>query len=235
MIKKRSKKIFISLVMMLLSINSTVFATQWYKVNGGNSVAINEWGICRRVTNASGWSSVFVPTNTSAEWAIFINNKPNQVTLNNCLPSDAVISIYERSCGATPHTWTVGSLLSAPGTFTTSTDKHYTISIVNGAYVKIDCWRSPAAPTPGLNVVAVGLTTGGTTYWASSVIGYTLGFNGIAESAVNALGPPSQVGPYTYVYNYYGKNYYYTDCTWMGDTSSSLTVWIFVINFFVFV
>lgn len=224
MLKKSSEKIIALLSVVFLAVGQNAFAIQSYKVNAGNTVNINEWGVCRRVTNAGGWPAVFIPTNSSAEWTTFISKKPSHISLNNCLPNDAVISVYERSCGASPHTWTVGSLLSTPGTFTTSTNKHYTISIVNGMYVKIDCWRSPAASTPGLNVVAVGLTTGGTTYWASSVIAYTLGFNGIAASAANALGPPSQVGPYTYVYYYQGKNYYYTDCTWMGDTSSSLTV-----------
>lgn len=224
MTKKAGGIIFFLVAVMLTAVGAAVFAAQSYKVDAGNTTAINEWGICRRVTNAGGYPSVFVPTNTSAEWTTFISNKPSHVSLANCLPDSAVISIYERSCGATPHTWTVGALKATPGTFTTATGKNYTISIVNGSYVKMDCWRSPAAATPGLNVVAVGLTVGSTTYWASSVIGYTLGFNGIAASAPNALGTPSQVGPYTYVYNYYGTNYYYTDCTWMGDTSSSLTV-----------
>jgi len=209
---------------MLFAGYGNVSAHQGFNVAGGGGVTVNEWSVCQRVNNNGGWPAVFVPTNSAAEWSNFRSYKPSHVGLANCLPANATISLYERSCGATPRTFNVGTISVTPGTFTTATGKNYTVS-VDGPYVRMDCWRSPMAATPGLNVVAVGLTVPGySTIWASYVAGYTLGSNGIAASAADALGPPAQVGPYTYPYYYGGKWYYYTDCTWMGDTSSSLTV-----------
>ena len=72
MTKKAGGIIFFLVAAMLTAVGAAVFAAQSYKVDAGNTTAINEWGICRRVTNAGGYPSVFVPTNTSAEWTTFI-------------------------------------------------------------------------------------------------------------------------------------------------------------------
>jgi len=60
-------------------------ATTHYQVNSGATVAVNEWSVCKNVTNNNA-KALFVPTNTSAEWSAFITNKPADVTLADCAP-----------------------------------------------------------------------------------------------------------------------------------------------------
>jgi len=61
-----------------------VSAAEFYTVDTGSTVTIDEHGICQKVANASG-NRIFVPTKTAAEWAAFRNNRPAGVTLEGCL------------------------------------------------------------------------------------------------------------------------------------------------------
>jgi hypothetical protein len=70
-----------------------------------------------------------------------------------------------------------------------------------GDYLEIHCFRANwlSGDAVGNNIVAVRLD-GVPDYpegiWASRVINYTLGYNGIAASVDNALGPDTQLGLY---------------------------------------
>jgi hypothetical protein len=61
------------------------FAASSYQVAYGATVTVNEWSVCYQVTNnhASGLA-IFVPTNTSTEWAAFYNHLPAGVTTGSC-------------------------------------------------------------------------------------------------------------------------------------------------------
>ncbi|MCX6758866.1 MAG: hypothetical protein NTX14_04100, partial [Candidatus Nealsonbacteria bacterium] len=47
---------------------SPAFAAQSYTIANGNNAMINEWSVCNVVTNTTG-QQIFIPTNTSTEWA----------------------------------------------------------------------------------------------------------------------------------------------------------------------
>ncbi len=210
----KSLKIGSLLFLAIIAVNCEVaFAAQSYSVAGGASAMIHEWRVCQRVTNASGWPAVFVPTKTSGEWANFRANRPSHVSLGPCIPGNATVTIYEQSCGAAGHSYTVSTL---PQSFTTTTGKQYTISLQD-PYIKINSYRA-SGPTPGMNVIAVRLSIPGyTAMWANQVISYTLGYDGIAASVPNLLGPDTQAGPYTYPYWYRGRWYYYDKPAFLGN------------------
>ena len=58
------------------------YAASSYRVNSGDTVKIDEWGVCKKVTNNNSLD-IFVPTNTDTEWADFRNNASG-VTLAGC-------------------------------------------------------------------------------------------------------------------------------------------------------
>lgn len=216
--KKNGEKLILLLAALFLTSGQNIFAAESYRINAGNTLKINEWGVCKLVTNNPGWPEVFIPTKTANEWTQFRNNKPSHVNLADCIPSNATITIWERTCGVVAYSYAVSSL---PQSLTTcpskANPKTYTFSI-EGSYLRIHCYRAPDV-LPANNIVAVRLTVPGYgNYWASSVAGYNLGSGGIAASAANALGPNTQVGPY---YLYYGP-YTYSDCTFLGNNHSDL-------------
>ena len=73
------KKSILTLFLILLVV-SIAWAAQSYYIASGASQTINEWGVQKKVTNGCG-PAIFVPTNSSAEWTAFRNNKPSCVTL----------------------------------------------------------------------------------------------------------------------------------------------------------
>lgn len=74
-------------IFMLILFSGIIYALQTrdtgYKVDNGQTVVINEWGICKWVKRTQ-TPSVFVPTKTQSEWETFINNSPTGVALNDC-------------------------------------------------------------------------------------------------------------------------------------------------------
>ena len=85
---KSKLTIFTAITLVIFSIFffslNIVEAAQYYRVNRGVTVEINEWSTCRKVTNNSCSLDVFVPTNTSSEWLEFRTNKPICVDLGSC-------------------------------------------------------------------------------------------------------------------------------------------------------
>jgi len=81
-----TKKILKSLVLIAFSFLIAVFvvnAAQYYRVNNGASIDINEWSVCKKVTNNTG-KDIFVPTNTSNEWNQFRTYFPSGISLGTC-------------------------------------------------------------------------------------------------------------------------------------------------------
>ncbi|MBU3964746.1 hypothetical protein KJ562_03450, partial [Patescibacteria group bacterium] len=69
---------------LFFSLGERVEAAEYYQVNPVQTVEINEWSVCKRVTNQSGNPSTFVPTKTSSEWAEFRINHPAHTSLADC-------------------------------------------------------------------------------------------------------------------------------------------------------
>ncbi len=81
-----TKKFLKSLVLISFSFLIAVFvvnAAQSYRVNNGASIDINEWSVCKKVTNNTG-KDIFVPTNTSNEWNQFRTYYPSGISLGTC-------------------------------------------------------------------------------------------------------------------------------------------------------
>jgi hypothetical protein len=80
--------IFTVLILAVLPlISDQAYAAQSYAVAGGNMTAVNEWAECRNITNAAGYSTIFVPTNTATEWSEFRLHYPAGISLGTCGPS----------------------------------------------------------------------------------------------------------------------------------------------------
>ncbi|MBU7013107.1 MAG: thrombospondin type 3 repeat-containing protein [Theionarchaea archaeon] len=129
--------------------------------------------------------------------------------------SGTSVTVYEQTGAILQYTYTVPVLMGSGGTFLTGATEYYTVTS-DGTYVIIHCWIDRTGGSVGSNIVAVRLN-GVPGYpegiWASFIEDITLGYNGIGESAANALGPASQIGPY-------GQSY----CTYLGDQHSEIVV-----------
>ncbi len=82
MIKKFLKS-FILITFGVLIVGVLVNAAQSYRVNNGATVTIDEWDICKKVTNNTG-KDIFVPTNSSNEWNQFRTYYPTGISLGDC-------------------------------------------------------------------------------------------------------------------------------------------------------
>ena len=127
------------------------------------------------------------------------------------------VTVYEQTGGVYPHEYTVSALMGSGGTFHTIANEYYSVSS-DGTYVKIHCYSPEyrGGSNVGSNIVAVrldGVTGFPEGLWASFIQRLTLGYNGIEESAVNALGPEDQIGPFLNSY-----------CTYLGDQHSEIVI-----------
>lgn len=73
--KKNFKKInFIYFLLLFISSIFIVYAaSQYYQINSGAEVTVDEHEVCKKVTNNNA-KSLFVPTNTAGEWQAFRDN-----------------------------------------------------------------------------------------------------------------------------------------------------------------
>lgn len=76
-------------------------AAQSYRVNNATVGYINEWGVCKKVTNSAGLD-LFVPTNTAGEWASFYNSPPGGVSVVNCPTWQVFIGQSDGPCSIYP-------------------------------------------------------------------------------------------------------------------------------------
>lgn len=66
-------------------------AATGYQVNNGATSTITEWSTCKKVTNNSATGkAIFVPTNTSTEWAAFYNASTPGVTIQACVVTNDI-------------------------------------------------------------------------------------------------------------------------------------------------
>jgi len=148
--------------------------------------------------------------------------------INTETPDDLVpvssadtVTIYEQTGVVHIHTFSVSVLMESNGTFIGTANENYTVTS-DGTYLTIHCfrddWRSGFAV--GNNIVAVrldGVPDIPEDLWASLIVDYTLGHDGIAESRFNALGADTQIGPYA-------PTPERALCTYMGDQHSELVL-----------
>lgn len=132
------------------------------------------------------------------------------------LKDASTVTIYEQTTQVIKHTYSLQTLMSKGASFCTKAREKYKISVVNGKYLKIDCYRPTvySGMAVGHNIAAVkldGVKGYPGSVWANKIVSYSLGVNGIAKSVKNALGPLSQTGPY--------KN---ALSTYLGDLDSQL-------------
>jgi hypothetical protein len=87
------------LVIIIILAAGFAFAThnQSYRINNGTSVEIDEWNQCRNVTNSVG-TDIFMPTNTSEEWA-------NAYNYNSTGINYACCSQYHKQCAEGNSYW----------------------------------------------------------------------------------------------------------------------------------
>jgi len=84
-IKRRSLILGILFAMLVIGI---VYAATSYQVNSGATSTINEWSVCKKVTNNNALA-IFVPTNTAAEWTAFRTNASG-VSYAECCSANGV-------------------------------------------------------------------------------------------------------------------------------------------------
>ena len=82
-IKRRSVLLGILFVMLLIGI---VYAAEYYQVNSGATSTIDEWSVCKKVTNNNALG-IFVPTKTEAEWTAFRTNVSGVTSAECCVCS----------------------------------------------------------------------------------------------------------------------------------------------------
>lgn len=89
-----AKKITVSVLLLfgIIIVVSIVYAATSYRVTGGGATTtINEWSMCKKVTNNNSLA-LFIPTGTSAEWSAFRSYAPS-VTLAECQKPCAGLSL----------------------------------------------------------------------------------------------------------------------------------------------
>lgn len=69
----KKRKYLIAVSYFLLIIGTVSAVSNFYRVNFGQTITIDEYGTCKKVTRTAA-GDIFVPTKTSAEWAAFRNN-----------------------------------------------------------------------------------------------------------------------------------------------------------------
>jgi len=67
----------------------------------GGQVTVNEWGVCKVVTNNAA-NNLFIPTNTAAEWTNFRTNAPIVSVLGACAWCGDGTCNNGESCGTCP-------------------------------------------------------------------------------------------------------------------------------------
>jgi Regulator of chromosome condensation (RCC1) repeat len=147
MIKRLAKlSPFVIALLAVIVLGGVASSAALYRVtNSGQSVSVNEHGVCKKVMNNNG-SDIFVPTNTSNEWGLFRSNATN-VALSDCTASMIVSAgmLYAGACavsngevkcwGSTPTPTDVSGLSS--GVTDLSVGFASACAIQNGA---AKCW-----------------------------------------------------------------------------------------------
>lgn len=119
-------------------------AATGYQVNYGANQNITEWSTCKNVANSSPTGkAIFVPTNTSTEWAAFYNASTPGVTIANC------------GCAVTAGSQTY----STAGTYSFAVPCHNTLTV--------EVWGGGGGGGGCLNIAG---GAGGASTWDSTVL-----------------------------------------------------------------
>jgi len=135
-------------------INSAL-AAQMYSVDANSTTLVNEWNECRRVSNAPGFATVFIPTNTAAEWTEFRLHYPSNVTLSNGCYHRRPITVTNSTGGA---------LSDFQVSFTLDTASIISAGKMNSDCSNISVTDSDGATNLGYWVMS-GCNTGATKIW----------------------------------------------------------------------
>lgn len=87
MIKKLSASLILpSIVFSALALSLIVWAAVSYRSDPSTTITVNEFGVCKKVTNAGSFS-YFIPTNTGNEWSLFRTAVPglSGLSLSSCV------------------------------------------------------------------------------------------------------------------------------------------------------
>lgn len=84
---------FLSVLAVSLFWGLEANAVDFYRINPGQTIEIDEWGVCKRVFNPFGRPAIFVPVKTSVEWREFRLHRPVYVTLDDCVPPAPTLSV----------------------------------------------------------------------------------------------------------------------------------------------
>ncbi len=133
-----------------IALVSVVYAAQYYRVNNGQTVLVNEHWVQYNVTNSCGaWKDIFVPTNSPTEWSNFRTNKPGCISLTNpavnCVGSWSNNSTCSATCG--------GWVLQQVYTITTAAANGWTACPAANWATQ---WGSTSCNTQGCPVNCVG-------------------------------------------------------------------------------
>lgn len=94
------------LITSLFTGAALVYAATMYRVEVAQTLQINEWAVCRNVTNNSPVNlPLMVPTNTGNEWFSIHNKTPTGVTLTNCAGGNCNGYSAAATCGTQTLTW----------------------------------------------------------------------------------------------------------------------------------
>jgi len=123
---------------------SDVSAAEYYRVNVGATVKIDEHSVCKMVTN-NGSSAIFVPTKTSGEWSEFRLHYPSGISLSNCVappPSAPTISCSTASASQINVSWTNVANESGYRIYRCTGSTCTPTSLVNSTGVNVVSWSN---------------------------------------------------------------------------------------------
>ncbi|MDD3427596.1 MAG: hypothetical protein PHR42_01500, partial [Caldisericia bacterium] len=92
-VKKKTLVLGILFAMLLIGI---VYAVDYYQVNSGAQVTIDEWSVCQKVTNNNALA-IFVPTKTAEEWTAF-RTYASGVAYASCCSANGVACSSDANC-----------------------------------------------------------------------------------------------------------------------------------------
>ena len=128
------------------------------------------------------------------------------------------VTVFEQSGEVSPYTISIEDLENDGYELVTTWGHETYLFMIDGDNLVIFCYRNAYSEglAVGNNIVAVRLN-GVPGYengiWATDIVNYSLGYNGIEESLQNALGSASKIGPYND-----------SLCTYLGDQYSFITL-----------
>lgn len=139
-----------------LAINSI---TEGYRIAAGSTgTKVTSASGCQTVSNGGG-TDIFVPTNTTNEWNVFLVNKPPYITLGQCIvpptaPQDLAGSIigsdhYYKAAKVITLTWRFPYDVGSNSLSYNDTNTGYNVyrsTALNGTYTKLNTNILPACP-----------------------------------------------------------------------------------------